>query len=145
MAISKSTGFITYCNGTGSVLAALDSGFIKFYNGTPPANADTAVAGSLLWTVSVDGDGTGLTYEVDANGRAAKPSAAQWSGATTAGTPTYWRAVTAADDGTLSTTQRRVQGTCGNGIDDDIYLDNPVLTTDAELDAKLLNAFVIGV
>jgi len=146
MAVLKSTGFITHVNGTGGgVLEALQSGFIKFYNGTPPANADAAASGTLLWTVSVGGNGTGLTYEVNAQGRAAKPAAAQWSGATTAGTPTYWRAVTAADDGTLSTTQRRVQGTCGNGVDDDLYLDNPVLTTDAALDAKLLNAFTIGV
>jgi len=145
MAILKSTGFITYVNGTGSVKAALDSGFIKFYNGAVPLTADAIATGTLLWTISEDGDGTGLTYEINASGRAAKPTATQWSGATTAGTPTYWRAVTAADDGTLSTTQRRVQGTCGNAIDSDLYLDNPVLTTNAALDAKLLNAFIIGV
>lgn len=145
MAILKSTGLITYVNGTGSVKAALDSGFIKFYNGAVPATADAIATGTLLWTVSVDGDGTGLTYEINASGRAAKPTAAQWSGATTAGTPTYFRAVTAADDGTLSTTQRRVQGTCGNGVNDDLYLDNPVLTTDAALDAKILNAFTVGI
>jgi hypothetical protein len=145
MAISKSTGFITYVNGTGGgVLEALNGGSIVFYNGTPPANADAAATGTLLWTVLLDGEDP-LVYEVNAQGRAAKPAAAQWGGATTAGTPTYWRAITAADTGALSTTERRVQGTCGNGVDVDLYLDNPVLTTDAALDAKLLNAFTIGV
>jgi hypothetical protein len=146
MAILKSTGFITYVNGTGSVKAALDLGFIRFYNGAVPANADAIATGTLLWTVSEDGDGTGLTYEINAQGRAAKPTATQWSGATTAGTPTYWRASDPGDNPTqLSTVHRRVQGTCGNGVDDDLYLDNPVLTTDAALDAKLLNAFTVGV
>jgi hypothetical protein len=145
MAVLKSTGLITYTSGTGSVKAALDLGFIRFYNGTPPANADAAVTGTLLWTVSVDGDGTGLTYEINSAGRAAKPSADQWSGATTAGTPTYFRCVEAADDGTLSTTQKRFQGTCGNNINDDLYLDNPVLVTDTALDAKLLNVFTVGI
>jgi hypothetical protein len=145
MAILKSTGLITYVNGTGSVLDALDLGFIRFYNGAVPATADAAATGTLLWTVSVGGDGTGLTYEINAAGRVAKPSAAQWSGATTAGTPTYFRCVEAADDGTLSTTQKRFQGTCGNGVTDDFYLDNPVLATDAELDAKLINAFTVGI
>jgi hypothetical protein len=146
MAVLKSTGFITYVNGTGSVKAALDLGFIRFYNGTPPANADAAVTGTRLWTVSVDGDGTGLTYEINSAGRAAKPSAAQWSGATTAGTPTYWRASDPDDDpDVLSTVHRRIQGTCGNNINDDLYLDNPVLVTDGADDAKLLNVFTVGI
>lgn len=146
MTVKTSTGLRNYLAVTGSVKAALDSGFIKFYNGTEPATADAAVAGSLLWTVSVDGDGTGLTFDATAvAGAAVKPTAATWSGATTAGTPTYWRFVTAADDGTLSTTQRRIQGSCGNTASADIYLTNPTLITDASLTAKELNDFAVSI
>jgi hypothetical protein len=146
MAVLKSTGLITYVNGTGSVKDALDLGFIRFYDGTPPATADAAVTGALKWTVSVDGNGTGLTYEINTAGRAAKPGAAQWSGSTTAGTPTYWRASDPDDNpGVPSTVHRRIQGTCGNNINDDLYLDNPVLVTDGADDAKLLNAFTVGI
>lgn len=134
-----STGLRTYLAVTGSIKAALDGGFIKFYDGTVPATADAAATGTLLWTVSVSGAGTGLTIDSAAvNGAAVKPSGATWSGATTAGTPTYYRFVTAADDGTLSTTQRRIQDTCGNTAGVGLYLTNPTLTTDASATAKSL-------
>lgn len=92
MAVKFSTGLAAHVGVTGSVKDALDGGFIKVYSGTPPTSADSAVAGTLLWTVSVDGDGTGLTIAPAVNGRAfGKPSATTWAGATTAGTATYWR------------------------------------------------------
>lgn len=146
MSVKCSTGLATYLAVTGSFKGALDNGFIKFYNGAEPATADAAVTGTLLWTVSVGGAGTGLTLDATAvDGKAVKPAAATWSGATTAGTPTYWRFITASDDGTLSTTQRRLQGNCGNVAGVDIYLSNPVLTTNASPTAKALDGFSVGI
>ena len=146
MAISLSTAFKDYVAVDGSVKDALDGGLIKFYDGTIPATADAAATGTLLWTVSVGGDGTGLTLDATAvDGAAVKPTGDAWQGATTEGTPTYWRFVAAGDTGASSTTEIRVQGSCGNLATSDIYLTDPVLTTDADLDAKILNAFSLPV
>jgi len=146
MAIKTSTGLREHLAVTGSIKDALDLGVIKFYEGTEPATADEAVAGSLRWTVSVDGGATGLSFDATAvAGAAVKPTAVTWCGATTAGTPNYWRFVTAADTGALSTTQKRIQGTCGNVAGVDIFLTSPTLTTNAALDAKELNDFAVSV
>ena len=146
MAIQTSTGLRNHLAVTGSLKSAFEGGLLKFYNGTPPATADTAVTGSLLWTVSKNGAGVELNFDPTAVNGAAVPLIAQvWQGATTAGTPTYFRLVAAADDGTLSTTQKRIQGTCGNAADSDIYLTNPLLTTDSDVDAKVLDNFAIAI
>lgn len=150
MAIKTSTGLRTHLAVTGSVKSALDGGQLMFYEGTEPATADAAVAGSLLWTVTVGGDGTGVTFEAAAVATAAvKETTETWQGATTAGTPNYWRFIGATEKagsiGGLSTTLARIQGTCGNTAGVDIYLTVPTLTTDAALDAKVLDAFSVSV
>lgn len=150
MAIKISTGLRTYLAVTGSVKAALDGGQIMFYEGTEPATADAAVAGSVRWTVTVSGNGTGLTFASEAvDGAAVKTVAETWCGATSAGTPNYWRFIGAAEKagsiGGISTTNPRIQGTCGNTANVDIYLTTPTLSTDAGLTAKTLNAFSASV
>ena len=145
MAVKFSTGLAAHIGVTGSVKSSLDGGFIKVYSGTPPASADSAVTGTLLWTVSVDGDGTGLTISPTANGRAfEKPAGDTWGGATTAGTATYWRFVSSTDTGVDSTTQPRIQGNIGSAAGFDMYMSNPVLVTSAEPLAKLLTGFSIA-
>lgn len=145
MAIKTSTGLAAHLMVTGSAKSAFDNGFIKVYSGSEPATADAAVTGSLLWTISKDGDGTGLTFDAAASGRAMIKTAAHvWSGATTAGTCGYWRLVGAADDGTLSTSQKRIQGSCGNLVGSDLFMTNPTLITDASLTAKTLAAFSVA-
>ncbi len=145
MAIKSSTGLAAHLMVTGSAKAAFDLGFIKAYSGDEPATADAAVTGTLLWTISKDGDGTGLTFEAAAVGRAlVKVAADTWGGATTAGTAGYWRLVAAGDDGTLSTSQKRIQGTCGMTAGSDLYMSNTTLTTDAGLLAKTLAAFSVA-
>lgn len=144
--IKSSTGLRTHLAVTGSIKSAMDGGLIKFYNGIEPATADAAVTGSLLWTVSLGGAGTGLTFDSSAvNSSAVKPSAAVWAGATTAGTPTYWRFVASGDTGGSSTTEKRIQGNCGNFAGADIYLSNPTLVTDASTTAKALDSFAAAV
>jgi len=144
--IKTSTGFRTHLAVTGSIKSALDGGLIKFYDGAEPYNSDVSVTGNLLWTVSLNGDGTGLTLDPTAvSGNAVKPSGAVWAGPTQTGTPTYFRFVAPGDDGTASATQRRVQGKCGNTADSDIYLSNPVLTTNASPTAKALDNLALAV
>ena len=145
MAIKSSTGLAAHLMVTGSAKEAFDDGFIKVYSGAEPATADAEATGDLLWTISVDGDGTGLTFDAAAVGRAmVKPTAATWGGATTTGTAGYWRLVAAADDGTLSTSAPRLQGTCGSTAGADLYMSSTTLTTDAALLAKTLSAFSVA-
>jgi hypothetical protein len=145
MAIKTSTGLAAALMVTGSAKDTFDGGFIKVYSGSAPATADLAATGDLLWTVSVDGDGTGLTFESTAVDRAmVKTEAETWQGATTAGTAGYFRLVASADDGTESTTQPRIQGECGTTAGADMYMASTTLTTNADLDAKVLAAFSVA-
>lgn len=150
MTIKVSTGLRNILAVTSSLKTALDSGQLMFYDGTEPATADAAVTGSLLWTVTKDGDGTGITFEAAAvDGAAVKKTTETWQGATVAGTPTYWRFIGATEKagsiGGISTTLARIQGSCGNSAGVDIYLTNPILLTDTDLDAKVLDAFSVAV
>mgnify|MGYP003556813008 FL=1 len=110
----QSTGLRNYMMGTGSFKAAMDGGFIKIYAGTVPSSAnDSLGSATLLCTISNNSTATGLTVEaVPVGGVITKTISEVWSGANVAsGTASFYRFVTAADDGTLSTTQRRWQGT----------------------------------
>jgi hypothetical protein len=145
MAIKTSTGLAAHLAVTGSLKDAFDDGFIKVYSGAAPATADAATSGSLLWTISVDGDGTGLTFDATPVDRAlVKVEADTWGGATTAGTAGYWRLVAASDTGGSSTSQVRIQGTCGSTAGADLYMSSTTLSTDAALLAKTLAAFSVA-
>jgi hypothetical protein len=114
MAIKTSTGLRNAMLATGSAKAALDGGRIDIYAGTAPASADDAVGGAtLLCTVTLNSTGTGILFDTAAvNGVLAKKPSETWSGAIAAtGTAAWYRHVAAADDGTLSTTAPRIQGT----------------------------------
>jgi hypothetical protein len=150
MAVKTSSGLRTHFAVTGSVKAAFDGGQLMFYEGTEPATADAAVAGTLCWTVTVGGAGTGVTFEAVAVDTACvKETTETWQGATVAGTPNYWRLIGATEKagtiGGISTTNARIQGTCGNLATSDIFLTTPVLITDTDLDAKILDAFSVSV
>lgn len=90
------------------------AGFIKIYSGAEPADADAAVTGTLLCTISISSGGTGINMAASAvAGVLSKSGSETWSGVNAAsGTAGYARHVAAGDDGTLSTTQARVQGPC---------------------------------
>lgn len=140
--LKTSTGLAQYLAVTGSLKAAFDGGLIKVYSGTEPASPDDAATGDLLWTISVDGDGTGLTFDATPVGRAlVKPSAAAWQGATAAGTAGYFRVVAPSDDGLASTTQRRVQGSVGSVAGVDMYMADTTLVENTNVAAKTLVGF----
>jgi hypothetical protein len=116
MTFKVSTGLRNKMLDTGSLKAQLNSGFIDIYSGTVPATADAALSGNTkLCRISNNATGTGITFDAAAaNGVLAKNPAETWKGTNLAsGTATFYRFVAAADDGTLSTTQVRLQGTVG--------------------------------
>ena len=114
MAIKNSTGLRNAMLASGSAKAALDGGKINIYAGAAPATADDAVGGAtLLCAITLNSTGTGILFDTAAvNGVLAKKPSETWSGAiASTGTAAWYRHVAAADDGTLSTTAPRLQGT----------------------------------
>lgn len=132
MAIKLSTGLRGKLMDTGSLKAILAGGLIKIYNGTPPTDADAAVTGTLLCTVSNNSAGTGINFDTTAlAGVISKAPAETWSGSNAAtGTATYFRHVAAGDDGTSSATQARIQGTIST-VGADLNLSSVALVSGA--------------
>ncbi len=117
MALKSSTGLRNKLLDTNSLKTLFANGFIKLYAGAAPASADDAIPGgaTLLCTISLNSTGTGINFDTTASGGAlAKAPGEVWSGVNAAtGTAAWYRHVAAGDDGTLSTTQARLQGTVG--------------------------------
>lgn len=122
--IKLSTGLRQALAITGSLKAALDSGYVRLYSGAVPASADAALgAAVLLNEISAGGGGTVLTFEATAPGGVLSKAAAEnWTGNNLAGgTPTFFRYVLAADAGDASTTAVRIQGSAG-ALGSDMYI-----------------------
>lgn len=132
MPIRPSTGLRNYLLDTNSLDAGLAAGFIRIYSGTPPADADAAVTGTLLCTISIASGGTGINMAAAATGGVLTKAAGEtWSGVNAAtGTATYYRHVQAGDTGVSSTTERRIQGTVGT-VGTDLELNSVSLTSGA--------------
>lgn len=115
-----STGLRNHLLATGSLKAGLDGGVIRIYSGSAPADADAAVTGTLLCTISEDDTGTGITLDsTPSGGVLQKNSGETWSGTPVAtGTAGYWRFSGTADAGGSSTTEKRAQGTVGTALAD---------------------------
>lgn len=115
MAIKASTGLRNALMVTGSLKDTLDGGKIRIFGGTAPATADEAESGTLLVELTLNSEGTGLSFESTAtNGTLVKDPAEVWSGTNVGtGTATYYRFVAAGDTGAASGTDARVQGTVG--------------------------------
>lgn len=137
MAIQTSTGLRAGMQNASGCKELLDGGLILVLSGTAPANADAAQTGTVLWTISVGGVGTGLTWEAS-GAEVRKPAAATWQGPTTAGTGGYFRVVGASDTGAFSTTQPRIQGTFGTSAASDMVASNATFITDASVNARVL-------
>ncbi len=116
MTLKTSTGLRNKILDTGSLKATLGTGFIKIYSGTVPATADDALTGAtLLTTVSNNSTATGITFAAAAAAAVlSKLGTEVWSGLNVAGgVASFYRHVAAGDTGVLSTTEARIQGTCG--------------------------------
>lgn len=134
MSLKASTGLRNKLLDTNPLKAILASGFIKIYAGAVPSDADAAIAGgnTLLTTISVNSTGTGLTFAAAAaDGTILKNASEVWSGLNVAsGTASFYRFVSSADTGVLSTTEPRIQGTIGLA-GTDMVLSNTTLVSGA--------------
>lgn len=143
MTIKTSTGLRNKMLDTGSMKSRLALGFIKIYSGTEPVNADAAVTGTLLTTISVAGGGTGLSLAAAAADGVLAKAAEVWSGAIVAtGVAAYYRFSAVGDTGVLSTTQERVQGSVGLA-GADLNLSSVSLVTNASLSAQSIDYYVL--
>lgn len=128
MAYQVSTGCRNKILDTGSFSSIFNLGFIRLYSGAVPANADAAVTGSLVTSISNNSTGTGITWDPAAGGSISKKSSETWSGVNgSSATVTYFRLVAAGDTGTLSTTEARIQGLIGT-VGADMNLSSTSLT-----------------
>ena len=114
MSIKISSGLRDHVLATGSFAAGVNGGIIKIYSGTVPATADAALSGNtLLATISNNMAGTGINMAATSSaGVLPKAVAEVWKGLiTTSGTATFYRFLPIAGTETLSTTEKRLQGT----------------------------------
>lgn len=128
----------------GSLKDLLDGGLVNIYSGAIPASADAALgAAVLLNTLSAGGGGTPVTFNSSAPGGVlSKTTAENWTGNNVAGgTPTFFRYVLAADDGTASTIARRIQGTAG-ALGSDMFISTIPMVSGAPQSFQLFQLAV---
>lgn len=139
MTMKVSTGLRNAMLGTASLKNTLTTMVMRIYSGAPPADADAAVTGTLLVTISKDGAGTAMGLGTAAAGIISKAAAETWQGTVaSSGTAGYFRLVNTADAGGASTTEPRIQGTVA-AAGADLNLTNPVLTAAAVQPINSLN------
>lgn len=142
-----STGLRNDLLTTGDFKTLMDSGQVKIYSGTVPANADVALPGdaTLMYTLTVDDDGsTLLTFDnTPIDGVIQKTASESWEGlAAAAGDMSYYRYFVPADTGaTASTTAKRIQGTVGTAFAD-LIVEN---VTKALNDPLVLDYFAVAI
>jgi len=136
--MKASTGLRNYMLDNASFKDALDDGVMRLYAGTVPATADASVGAATLLCEITDNDqglgaGQGIDFETNAvDGVLTKETSQIWSGTNVdSGTATFFRVETQADDGSMSTTNPRVQGTISTA-GADLNLSDPDLV-DTEL------------
>ena len=103
---------------SGGVKGAIDSGFIAIMSGSQPTTADSALTGTLLGTVSINGLGaTGLTFDAATVGVLSKAAAEAWKftglAAGIAGSFRFYEASDAGTYTTALTTKARIDGSIG--------------------------------
>lgn len=116
MSVKTSTGLRNGMLVGDSFKGLMDGSFLRIYAGPVPASADDAIgSATLLCTVSNNSSATGLTFDsVAVGGVLSKTPAEVWSGNNVAaGTASFYRLETSADDQDASSTLPRVQGTVG--------------------------------
>jgi hypothetical protein len=101
--------------GSGGYKLAFASCFINIYTGSQPASPDNPATGTLLGTVSVNGSGTGMTFDASVAGVLSKAAAETWRfTGLTDGVAGWFRLWQTGDTVTnSSTTAARLDGTCG--------------------------------
>jgi hypothetical protein len=139
MTVRLSTGLRNNLAGNTGFGATFDNGVIYIYSGPQPLTADSAVSGTLLGKVTVDGGafafGTatnGLGFDAPASGVVSKAAAENWKfTGIAAGTAGWFRLMgNASDNLGASTTLPRMDGSIGvSGAD--LNLSNISIAVDA--------------
>lgn len=117
MTVRLSTQLRTNLAGTTGFAATFANGVIEVYTGTQPTNADAAVTGTLLGTVTLNSGAftpgvstNGLTFAAAATGAVSKSGVWSFNGLA-AGTAGWFRLKgNAVDAGALSTVLPRLDG-----------------------------------
>jgi hypothetical protein len=100
---------------TGGYKGSFGSCFINIYTGSQPASPDNPATGTLLGTVSVNGAGTGMTFDASVAGVLSKAAAETWRfTGLAAGVAGWFRLWQTGDTVTnSSTTAARLDGSIG--------------------------------
>lgn len=133
MAIKFSTGLRVGLAVTGPLRTLINQSFVRIYSGPIPPSADSALGSAVLMTeISAGGTGTPLTFEPTApNGVIQKTVSENWTGNNlVGGDPSFFRVVLPSDTGNASTSEIRIQGTCG-GLGNDMVITELPLVADA--------------
>jgi hypothetical protein len=124
------------CKG-GSLKDIFHDGVLKIYSGTQPTDADTAVAGSLLVTITESAGAfvagafdNALEFGDSAAGAIAKAAAETWQGVAAASGVAGWFRLCAnpTDAGAASTTLPRIDGSIGTS-GADLNLSSTTITS----------------
>lgn len=108
-------------NATG-LKEAFTDGVLRIYSGAQPTSADSAITGTLLLEITVNGGAfshgsptNGLEFDAPSSGVIAKAAAETWQGdGLAAGTAGWFRLCgNPLDDGSSSTTLARIDGSVG--------------------------------
>ena len=116
---------------------------LRIYSGTVPATADASIGSAvLLCTVSVDGTGTGVTFDsAPTGGVILKNTSELWKGTNIAnGIASFYRLSAITDDGAESLVTKRCQGEVGL-LNSDLILATTNLFIDQE---QRVDYFAIG-
>ena len=138
MAVRYSTGQLS------SLLAKikLDQtlAFVDIYTGAQPSSSDNPQTGTLLATVTLEGDGvTGLTFDDPVGAVMGIPSATNWGATGLAdGTAGSFRLRTSTDTNVQSETELRIDGAVGTSSGD-MILSNVQIKTGAPMSIDIFN------
>lgn len=106
--VFHSTQLKSDMSGTVGLKAAFDGGYLQVYGGAVPATADAAETAAALAKIVLPNP----LFGAFASGQLTANAVSNGS-VTTGGTATYFRLTKNGDTGASSTTQQRIQGTCG--------------------------------
>ena len=126
MTVKLSTGLRNALLGQDGMSKIFTGGVIELRSGVQPVTADAAPTGTLLGVVTVNGQAwiagnpaNGLVFAAPNGGVLTKNSDHWMMFGLAAGTIGWWRLITnAPDDGSASTTLRRIDGSAGVGAGD---------------------------
>lgn len=112
--------------------AIFGSFYIDIMSGQRPTSADSAHTETKLLTLSVNGDGTVLTFEASPTDGVLEKGSGTWKGTGLAvGTASWFRLYKSGDTpGSLSTTAERIDGTVGTS-NADLVLSSTSITVGA--------------